>query len=476
LTESLLLAGVAGALSWWVTQSLPQALFSLSADMPLEVPLEPDWRVFLFTFAAAAIAGCVAGLSPALESLRVNLTSSLRPTGSGAGGSQVRVRRWLVTGQLAASIGLLVAAGLIVRVQTHLFQTDLGYDPRTVVVTPLALSHVGYTEAVARAFHDRLLERVRNLPGIHSAALARGAPFRQHWSTVVSIPGDDRTQSRHRVSLRGVSPAYFETMRIPILQGRHFTDAEVRSPGRPVPIIVSTSLARRFWPDKDPLGQRLRGPDDSESLVIGVAGDISSVRPGELDGPIYYEPLARHSVLDSVLIARTAGDGAPLLPALRTAIRELNSDLPVEPETLRAELDRQAERYAFLIKVAWVPSVLALTLCVLGVYGVAAFAAAQRTQEIGVRLAIGARPQDVIRLLVGGIRWPLMVGVLGGVGFGATIGGLMSANGLLTDVHPIDPVTYAAACATVGGAAILATFIPARRASRLDPWLAIRDQ
>jgi predicted permease len=477
LTESLLLAFLAGAASWWLAHILPGAIFGLSADAPSEVSLDPDWRVFLFTFAAATLAGCLAGLSPALESLRVDLSTSLKPAGGvGAGRGRTRVRRWLIAGQLAASLALLVAAGLIVRVQTRLFQRDVGFDPQSVVMTPLPLSRIGYDEASARAFHDLLLESVRGLPGVSAAALEQSTPFRAMWSTLVISESDEDVRGQQRVFLRRVSPEYFGTLRIALLQGRLFTDAETRTPGGATPVVVSRPFALSFWPNQDPLGQRLRTFDKRQLQVVGVAEDASTMHLGEIDGPLIYEPFGQPGDVDAVLIVRGAGDAASLVPAIRSATRRLDPELASDPETLRAELDRQAERYAFLLKVAWVPSGLALVLCVLGVYGVAAFAAAQRTQEIGIRLAIGAEPRDVIRLLLGGIARPVLAGVLGGLALGAAIGALMRSAGLLLDVHPIDPLSYAAACAIVGSAAFLATFVPVRRASRLDPSQALRHE
>jgi predicted permease len=477
LTESLLLAMLAGAVSWWIAHYLPGAIFALSADAPSEASLDPDWRVFLFTFAAATLAGCLAGLSPALESLRVDLSRSLKPTSHvSTGYGYTQVRRWLVAGQLAASLGLLVAAGLMVQVQTRLFQPTVGYDPRSVVVTPLALSRIGYNEAAARSFHTRLLERLRGLPGVRAAALAIGAPFRGKRTAWVAAASDKSPDAQRPVFFRQVSPEYFDTMRVTLVQGRVFNTAEMQTSGDITPTVVSRTFASTFWPNRDPLGQRFPTANNGELHVVGVAQDTSSMRLGEMDGPIYYEPFPRRGVVDTTLIIRGTADAASLVPAIRSEIRKLEPQLAIDLVTIRAELDRQAERYAFLLTVAWIPSGLALALCVLGVYGVAAFAAAQRTQEIGIRMAIGAQPRDVIRLLLGATARPLLAGALGGLVLGLGLGALMQHADLLLDVSPIEPLSYATACAIVGAAALLATFIPTRRASRLNPSRALRDE
>lgn len=474
LTESLLLAFVAGTVSWWLVHYLPQAIFGLSADAPPEVPLDPDWRVFLFTLAAATLAGCVAGLSPALESLRGDLSASLKPAGgAGAGSGPVRVRRWLIAGQLAASLALFVAAGLIVQVQARLFHTDLGYDPESVVVTSLALSRVGYNETTGRIFHDRLLERVRGLPGVEAAALAHSAPFRGMWSTWVSAAGDDNAHGQRRVFFRRVSPEYFDTMQVRLLQGRIFTSAEMRSARGITPVVVSRTFASTFWPNREAVGQRLGNGD---IRVVGVAADTSSMQLGEMDGPLFYLPLYQPGVVDTVLIVRATGEATRLVPALRTEIRQLDPQLAIVPMTIRAELDHRAERYSFLVTVASIPSGLALVLCVLGIYGVAAFAATQRTQEIGIRLAIGAQRRDVVHLLLSALAGPLGAGVLAGLAFAVVLGILMKKAGLLLDLRAVEPVTYAVGCAVVGSIALVATLIPARRASRLDPARALRQE
>jgi len=469
LTESLLLAFVAGAVSWWLVHWLPRAIFlGLSADAPPELSFDPDWRVFLFTLAAATFAGCVAGLSPAFESLRGDLTASLRPTGRTDAGGRVRVRRWLIAGQLAASLALLVAAGLTVQAQRRLFETGVGYDMESVLVTPLQLSRIGYDDARARLFLDRLHERVRALPGVESAALAQGAPFRG--SRRMSLEAPDG--QKRRVFVRRVSPEYFGTLQVRLLQGRGFTSTEAGSERAVTPVVVSRTFASTFWPNQDPLGQRLAKGD---LHVVGVAEDTSSVHLGQKDGVLLYLPIAAHAAPDTVQIVRTRGNAAQLIPVLRVEIRQMDPELAVASATIRAELDRQIERYAVIKTVAWAPSVLAVVLCMLGIYGVASFSAAQRTREIGVRLAIGATPREVVTLLLAALARPLGAGVVVGLALAVILAVLMKKTGLLLDLQPVEPLIYAAASVVVGSIAFLATLVPARRASRLDPARALRD-
>ncbi len=241
-----------------------------------------------------------------------------------------------------------------------------------------------------------------------------------------------------------------------------------------MPVVVSEALSRLFWAAADPIGRRIYTQSGRQMEIIGVAADTSSIQLGELDGPIIYEPMHHVNVVDSVLVVQAAGGADTLVPAMGHAIRELDPELAAGPETLAAAIDRLAERYAFMLKVGSNPAVLALVLCLLGIYGVSAFAAAERTREIGVRMALGARAADVVRLFTRATLWPLALGVRVGLAAAAGLGVLFERADLLLGVPAVDPISYTAAGLLVACTALVATCIPARRATRLDPWRALR--
>jgi len=477
LTESLILALIASLASYCLTFRLPQALMGLIPDAPRDIPLHPDWRVFGYTLALSIVAACAAGLSPALESLRFNMSGSLKPQGQGGGGQcSSRLRNGLIATQIAVGVAVLASAGLLLRAQQRLSEFDAGFDPKSVVVTPLPLSRAGYDTVAARAFQRSLVERIQGLPGVRSVAIGTSAPFLGQSRVEVTTRAADDPRDVRLVALRKVSPAYFDAAGIRLLRGRVFGEAEAgkRADMGAAPIVISDSFAQALWPGQDPMGKRVRLKGAGQGEVIGVAADISSMRPSQKDGPVFYAPIGG-DVVDSILIVRGTADASQLIPGIRSHIHALDSALLPAPETVDTIIRRFVERYSVVLRVASIPAGLALFLCLLGIYGVAAFASAQRTHEIGIRLAIGARRIDVFRLIVRLVARPLMIGLPIGIALAALLGKLFQRMELLVGLNPRDPLTYSAAGLLIASTALLATVAPAYRAARLAPWSALRD-
>ena len=474
LAETLMLALTAGAASVWLAPRLPNAIVSLVGEVPAGVVFAVDWRVLLVTLGAALLAGLAAGLSPALESLRVPLTNSLTPSGRGGSGhGSARVRAVLVSVQLAVSLALVATAGLAYRAQSRVFDMDLGYDPNTVLRLALPLSRFGYDTHAAGPFLQTAVDRLKSLPGVRSVSLAQSVPFAGQSSTFVSVTRD--TAGKQEVFFRRVSPSYFESLGIRLLHGRFFDNAAGWDDMSPVPIVVSESLARRLWPTQDAIGQRLFEPA-REMQVVGVVADTFSMRFGEKDGPLFYAPIPQANVSDSFALIKCAGDPTTISRAVMLEMRALDSQLLIVPEAIGAIIERERSRYALVSTLAGALAGLTLVLCLVGLYGLASFSASQRTQEVGIRLALGARHADVIRLFLTSLTTPVILGCIGGLALAVGLGGIMARARLLSDLSVIDPVTLGGASLLLVATAALATLIPARRASRVDPLTALRHE
>ena len=390
-----------------------------------------------------------------------------------SGRSLSGLRGVLVMTQLAASLAVLAAAGLLVRAQGRLSDLGVGYDLKSIVVTRVS-SPIARDNSQGGAFSRTLIERVEALAGVRSIAVANSAPFQGSATEAVRTEAASAPHEWHPVRIRRVSPSYFDIFAVRIIRGRIFTADEIRPSSDLAPVVISEALARALWRSGDPVGARIHTKNSKILQVVGVAADTSSVQPGERDGPVIYQPLHPTSLADGVLIVRAMGSGDTLVPAIRATIRTLDPQQAPAPETVAAIVDRLADRYAFILKVGSIPAVLAFVLCLLGIYGVAAFSAAQRTREVGIRMALGARRQDIILLLGQSVAWPLLVGLPVGFALGAGLGVLFDRAHLLLGVSAMDPLSHAAAALLIAVTVIVATLIPARRASRLDPWRSLR--
>jgi macrolide transport system ATP-binding/permease protein len=486
LTESLLLAmlgGVFGVLvAVWLTDSLAAYSPPTGGSGPPLLDARLDWRVLTFTTTLSLMTGFLFGLVPAWHASKPNLTMALKEetTGFGSGSGRVRLRGALVSAQIALSLVVLVCAGLCVRSLQKLQRIDAGFDTAKVLVMGLNLSLNGYKEEQGRQFYANLLERVSALPGVESASLARIVPLTGSGMRLsVGIEGyTPRDDKPINFDMNIVGPRYCETMKLPLMAGREFT-ANDNAAAAPV-VIINEEVARTYWPNQNPLGKHLMigapGQDKPQAVeIIGVVGAsryrslTESFRPGML------LPAAQNYASDLSLHLRSAGDPALLIESVRRELRALDPQLPATRIRTLEEQRRNSlysERVTALLLSAF--GGLALFLAALGIYGVMSYAVMQRTREIGVRMALGARASDVLRLMLRQGAWLIVAGVALG------LAGAFAATRLITSflyqVSPTDPLTFVLAALLLASVALLASYIPARRATKVDPMVALRSE
>ena len=476
LTEAVILAG-AGALcglgiAYW---SIP--LLHL-AGIPETVPLGLNGRVLLFTIGAAGLSSILFGLAPALQVMRRDTISALRDEGGAiaSGNRAVRLRRAFVVFQVAISLMLLVGAGLFLRTLKKAHEVDLGYQLASTMVADINLDVRGYSQEAGSAAYARILERLRAMPGVAGAGAARvtvlsgGAR-----TTAISVDGrplspDGANGLNVRVNV--VSDGYLDALGIPVLQGRDFTAAD--GPAAPRVAIISESLASKLWPGRPALGQTL-GDGDRAPTVIGIVPHTVYRSAVERDDPpFFYLPLSQNYESGVGLHVRAAqADPLALLPAVRAAVREVDPRLVVaRPQRLADVFEMSLSSQRMMAVLVAIFGAVALVLAAVGLYGVMAQVSGQRRNEIGIRLALGAEPGAIFRLVLGeGLRLSAIGAALGLTGaFAAT----SYVESQLFDVTPLDPLTYVTVCILLTAVATVACLIPARRAMRVDPIVALR--
>jgi macrolide transport system ATP-binding/permease protein len=471
LTESVALAlagGVAGLLagSWltyWLRSLLPERYLFLSFDLDFGL----DWRVFIFTLAIATATGVLFGLVPALQISRPNVVSSLK--GGGLSGRHgIGLRGGLVIAEVALSMMLLVAAGLCVRTLRNAGAIDPGYETARVLTARFDLARHNYSEDKGRVFQQALIERLEALPGVDAAGFAVTLPLNDgRWESPIRREGDPaRVQAFQNV----VSPRYFEAMRMPLLLGRPFSTRDDQASVKVG--ILNQTLAAFLWPGESPLGRRItyRG---SAVDIIGVVRDIKGRNLFEPPDRILYLPLLQYYQPNPVLHVRTSVTPRTLFAPLQREIAALDKDLPVYAvKTLEEHLSATLTPQRLLAHLVTGFAGLALLLSAIGLYALLAYTVSERTQEIGVRMALGARKGDVVRLFVGWGAKLTLAGACIGLAAASTLTPLMKS--LLFGVSPLDPVTLIAMPVVLCLMAMLACCLPAYRATRADPKVALR--
>jgi putative ABC transport system permease protein len=483
LSESILLGllgGTAGlAVAFWCTRALV-ALGPPSIPRLSEVTI--DLRVLGFTVAMAVATSVVFGLVPAWSASGGAASHGVNAAGRGSvGGGSTRMRRALVVCELALAVVLLVGAGLLLRSYGRLQQVNPGFDPDGVVTFNLSLPEAAYpTVTHTGAFVSTVVSRLQSEPGVEAAAAVFGLPFAGDFSASTSFrrPSEADVADSPSAGMRIVTPDYFRTMRIPLVAGRLFDahDDDVS----PEVVLINRRTAQRFFADVNPIGQQIRvgvrltrGVRSTDKTIVGIVGDV---KYGSLDAeapPELYLPYAQHQVDAFTVVVRTAGDPMAFAPTLRRDVAAIDRDLPIakiEPMTAVVGASIAERRFTMLLLAAFAG--VALTLATIGIYGVLAYLVTQRTQEIGVRLALGAAPDDVVRLFVReGAR-------LTAIGLAAGVAGALAATRALSTlvfgVTTRDPLTFAAVAAALSLVALLASYVPARRASAVDPMTALR--
>ena len=489
LTESLLLAvlGAAAGLvvAWISTRAV--AAWPL-ATIPRLSDAAIDWRVISFTAVVAFATSLVFGMVPALHAGRLELTSALKDStrGSTSGVGRQRVRRILVVTQIAMAVLLLVCAALLIRSLRELQRIDPGFEPRGVLTLRVSLPGVSYPDATATVpFYDRLLERVRTLPGVEAAGLVRSLPLANQigdWG--LQIEGYSPPPGRNaKGDWQVASPGYFEAIGERLVRGRFFEARDTTD--APQVTLINETMARTYWPDQDPLGKRMRqGSPDSDRPWITVIGVVKDVRHNGINAVVkekFYRPASQFHVTTGnvqrslALVVKTNGDPLALVAPIRAELRALDPNLPVS--AVRTMDDVVGTALAAPRFTGWLLGLfaaLALTLAAVGAYGVLSYLVNQRTRELGIRMALGASPAHVRRLVVGQGLWLSVVGAAIGLALSLVAGRALGSQ--LYGVTPTDSVSFVLVPAILLAVALVASWLPARRAARVDPLECLRAE
>ncbi|HEX8696358.1 MAG TPA: ABC transporter permease [Longimicrobium sp.] len=470
LTESVVLFLLGGAggtlLAVWAVRLLRGVRLPLPVQVSLDFPV--DLRVLAFALSVSLVTGLVFGLAPAVAASRPSLVPALKE-GSPRGGRRGRLRGAFVVGQLAMSLLLLLSAGLFVRALQRALAVDTGFDPDGVVVASLDLGAHGYDAERGQRLQRELLERVRATPGVLAAGLATMVPLSGEWDETRVRPAEGGDTAA--AGFNAVDGEYFRTLGIPLLAGRTFTDRD--RTGAPPVVVINRTLGERLWPGRSPVGQRMQA-NGMEAEVVGVVpdGKYESIR--EEPRAFLYVPAGQvYSERVTLHVRAAPGAEGAALGALRRELRALDPDLP-----LGAPMPMAAMTGAALVPqriAAWLIGlfgVVGLVLAAVGVYGLLAYSVSQRTREIGVRMALGAERAAVLRLVLGQGAALVAAGVA--VGLAGALAASRVLAGMLYGLSATDPLTFVAVPLLVAAAGLLASWLPARRATRVDPLVALR--
>ena len=481
VTESAVLALPGGALgvalAWW----LPPLLLAAVPSQGVQLDLAPDGRVVAFAFAVALLAAVASGLAPALQATRLDLVDALKGDRASAGGGAARLRGRLVGVQLAGSLLLLVVGGLLARGLRRAQTADPGYATAGVLAVTLDLGSAGgYTPPREAALYDAVAERLRALPGVRSVALAHSLPLLYRMSGIVTLDPASVAADNARwipVAFTRVSGSYFATMDVPVVRGRAFTDVEARAARDSAaarPAVVSASFARRVWGAAEPLGARFRDFEHAY-YVVGVAADVRNISLGEPDPPFFYGALSFGRPEGAVLLVREQEPGAsPVAEAVPAIVAALDANVAASTQSFTDRLGQSMQPARTGAAVGAAVGVLATLLALVGVYGVASYNATRRTREIAVRIALGATPRHVLAVVIRDGARAVLVGLAAGALLAAGVA--MAMRSVLFGLSPLDPVTFAGATVLLAAAALGAMLAPARRATRVQPASALRDE
>jgi putative ABC transport system permease protein len=480
LSETLLLALTGAVLGLILAHFGVELIVAfLAQSLPRTTDITVDGWVLAFTLVISLLTGLAAGLVPAVRASKTNLNDSLKQgvgrTDADSGDS--RMRSVLVVSEVALSLVLLIGAGLMVRSLSRLRNVDPGMDSYNVLTMSFALSSTKYNKPIQQiGFYDQLLQRVRALPGVASAGAIDSLPLGGGSIQPIAVEGRPQVpmSEQPEVAVRVVEPGFIATMRIPLLQGRQLSSSDVAD--RPSVIVVSESMAKRFWPGQDPIGKRLKmtfSPEKSREIV-GVVGDVKGDGLDVLE-PVatLYVPLAQQPTPYMSLVVRTSAPPNTLISAISNAVHEVDREQPVVGVITMDDIVANSlshQRFSMLLLSAF--SGLALVLAAIGIYSVLAYSVRRRIREIGVRMALGARRADILQMILGQGTKLALIGT--GIGIAAALGLTRLMSSQLFGVTATDPVTFLSVAALIVLVALAACYIPARRATKVDPMVALR--
>jgi predicted permease len=484
VTESLLLSilGCAGGIVLGLASSRLLGSINLRTAIPVVLDFQFDWRVLAYAIGIAVLTGLLVGSLPGLRVLRLNLVNLLHEGGRTTTAGRHRLRSALVAAQVAGSLMLLIVAGLFVRSLESVQHVDLGFSPRRVLNLSFDPHEAGYNEARSRDFLQTLLPRVRALPGVTSVSLAATVPMGYaSYGLQLKINGYQPRPSEPApfVGYNAVSSEYFRTMRIPILRGRGIVPADAQNSQHVA--VINEAMAEKFWHGEDAIGRRFATTDDP-NVSIGVVGVAKNSRTDDLYspfGPYMYLPLTQHYQTETPITLQILTDLPPSMIAHEAAgaIHSLAATMPVyDVQTMEQALDTLNGLMLFQLGAGLAASLgfLGLTLAIVGVYGVVSYSTNQRTHEIGVRLALGAQPLQVLTIIFRKGLFIVGIGIVLGVLTATAIARLV--GNFLVGVAPTDPITYIGASLLIAVVALCACYVPARRAMRVDPVVALRHE
>lgn len=482
LTESLVLALLGGGaglmLASWASGFLSS--LSLGTDLPLSLDFRPDARVYLFALAAVLFTGLFVGVMPALRAARTNVSAVLHEGGRGSSSGPRRqfARNALVVSQVAGSLVLLVVAGLFIRSLEKAEKMNLGFNPDHVLDLSLDVAQVGYKEPRAREAYREIDDRIRALPGVESVAEAFTVPlgyFSADGRIWIAEHPYAAGQQPQEIPYNQISPSYFDTLQMPLLGGRSFSDAD--SETAPPVAIINQTMAKQFWPNEDALGKHFgtKGANGPFMEVVGIVEDAKYQSLVEKPQAFYYRPFAQSYNSLRTIHVRTTVPSESLALEIGSVIHEVVPDVPItQVKTMNDALEGANGFFLFRFgaQLTSTMGLLGLILAVVGIYSVVSYAATQRTQEIGIRVAMGASPRDILKMV---LRQGLtVVGIGLALGLGLALAGTRVMSGLIVGIKPTDPLTFAAVAGLLAAIAVFACWVPAYRATRIDPLVALR--
>lgn len=482
LTETLLLAllGFAGGAALGYLGSRALASIDLQTDLPLLLDFSFDWHVFFFALGAAALVALLAGIVPALRGSRADLNEVMRESGRGVSPGRQRFRTALVVAQVGGSLTLLIVAGLFVRSMLNAEHTDLGFNPNQVVNFGMDAHAAGYDEPRGREFYRTLLERTRAMPGVESASMAATVPMGPiELGGPIRVQGITETpgQTKPSANMNAVSPSYLKTMGISLLRGRDILESDTETAQHVA--LINEAMAQRYWPGQDPIGREFNNGDDFKNLiqVVGVVKNSYVSTPSEAIEPGYYVPMMQDYRAAQTLQVRTSVVPSTAMQSIRALVRSMDTNVPVfDVRTMNDALNGidGLLLYRLGAGLAGLLGLVGFILAVIGVYGVMSYTAAQRTREIGIRIALGAQPGQVLNIIFRQglfiVGLGVFIGAVAALGFGKVVADL------LVGVGGADPLTYLVVSLAMALVALTACFVPARRAMKVDPVIALRHE